>query len=161
MAELLSIPTVNADLAEIGQSEPVAVLDNFLFGRGELEQYVKGVPHHTDDWPAVEYFSSKLLSRTWSWRDNFDVLLSHREPVIPLLHWGGMDEAQRQSVTEGLETSWTASTHNLAGHALFLHNEPEAALAEFATALELNPEDEEPWEYTRFYLAGKGLPAGM
>jgi len=161
MAELLAIPTVQADLAEIGQTDPVALLDNFLFGRKELERYVQGVPFHTDDWPAVEYFSSKLLSRTFSWRDNFDVLLEHREPVIPLLHWGGMDQEQRRSVTEGLERSWAASSHNLAGHALFLHGDPEAALVEFATALELNPGDEEPWEYTRFYLVGKGLPAGM
>ncbi len=81
MAELLAIPAVRADLEDIGQTDPVRILDNFLFGRETLESYVKGVPFHTDDWPAVEYFSSKLLSRTWSWRDNFDTLLGQRHPV--------------------------------------------------------------------------------
>jgi len=161
MAELLAIPSVNADLQDIGQTDPVRILDNFLFGREALERYVQGVPFHTDDWPAVEYFSSKLLSRTWSWRDNFDVLLSYRHPVMPLLEWGGMAAEERQRISGELDLSYRASSHNLAGHALFLHGEEEAALEAFAAALELNPEDREPWEFTRFYLEGKGLPAGM
>ncbi len=161
MAELLAIPSVAADLEDVGQTDPVHILDNFLFGRETLERYVQGVPFHTDDWPAVEYFSSKLLSRTWSWRDNFDVLLSQREPVLPLLEWGDMEAEERQRITAELERSYQATGHNLAGQALFLHGEEEPALEQFATALELNPDDQEPWEYTRFFLTGKGFPAGM
>jgi len=161
MAELLAIPSVQADLEDIGQIDPVLILDNFLFGRGELERYVQGVPYHTDDWPAVEYFSSRLLSRTWSWRDNFDALLGCREPVLPLLEWGGMAAEERQRITEGLQRSYEATGHNLAGQSLFLHDEHEASLEQFAAALALNPEDREPWEYTRFYLEGRGFPAGM
>lgn len=161
MAELLAIPSVRADLEDVGQTDPVLILDNFLFGRGELERYVQGVPYHTDDWPAVEYFSSRLLSRSWSWRDNFDVLLGYREPVLPLLEWGGMDAGERERITAGLERSYEATGHNLAGQSLVLHGEQEACLERFAEALALNPNDREPWEYTRFYLEGRGFPAGM
>lgn len=161
MAELLAIPSVRADLEDIGQTDPVRILDNFLFGREVLERYVAGVPFHTDDWPAVEYFSSKLLSRTWSWRDNFDVLLSCREPVIPLLDWGGMPAEERLRLTAELELSYRATGHNLAGHSLFLHGEQDPMLEQFAEALELNPGDREPWEYTRFFLEGRGFPAGQ
>jgi spermidine synthase len=161
MAELLAIPSVRTDLEDIGQTDPVRILDNFLFGREALERYVQGVPFHTDDWPAVEYFSSRLLSRTWSWRDNFDVLLGYRQPVIPLLDWGGMSEEERLRITAGLQGSYEATGHNLAGQLLVLQGEQEPALEEFAEALRLGPDDEEPWEYTRFYLAGRGFPAGM
>lgn len=161
LAELLAIPSVQADLEDIGQTDPVRILDNFLFGREALERCVQGVPYHTDDWPAVEYFSSRLLSRTFSWRDNFDMLLGYREPVLPLLDWGDMAAAERQRITAGLKRSWEATGRNLAGQSLFLHGEPEASLELFAEALALNPEDREPWEYTRFYLEGRGLPAGM
>lgn len=143
--EAMSIPGVAADLKEIGVTGPCALLDHFLFGRNQLAPWVQDVNPHTDDLLSVEYESSRVLSRTASWRINFLSLLTGRVPVTGYLQSNTLDPAVYKRY-------YDATTLNLRGQAYFVSKNLSEAKKLFAEAHKMNPEEWDPYEYYHFHF---------
>ena len=82
LIERLSIPAVNADLAETNYDNVLEILTNFVAAGDELKKYSEKAPFNSDDFPVVEF------SRVMSVAVNTDVtesLLRIKQPILPYL----------------------------------------------------------------------------
>ncbi|MFB0518649.1 MAG: spermidine synthase, partial [Acidobacteriota bacterium] len=140
---------VRLDPQVAGVEEVFHLLDYFVMGEEEVRRYAGEGPLHTDDYPAIEYLASKVISREASWHWNFRVLLSRRVPVLPYLINFGNNDLEREEILSTLERFYRATTHNLWGQLYYLERRYKEMASELEKIPEINPDDLEPWEYFR------------
>ena len=128
-------PRVAADLAEVGITSTVQVLDFFLMGDRAVAEFSRPGRLNTDDHPRLEFLAPRSLRRRQSWVENFAALRLAREPIDPYLV--GADAAWR-----GRLAQWYAgTTGKLAGQSYELQGHVTEALKAYAEGVVLNPED--------------------
>jgi spermidine synthase len=76
-------PRVRGELADLGIQGPADLAACFLVGGQPLRRWLRRVPPHVDDLPAVEYDEASLLERDWSWLETFEALLARRPAAPP------------------------------------------------------------------------------
>ncbi|UCH95575.1 MAG: fused MFS/spermidine synthase [Candidatus Aminicenantes bacterium] len=143
----LAIPAVAADLREINCQTSYKILDFFLFANQKVEEFVGGVPLHTDDNMAVEYLSGRALSRSLTTYFNYVLLLNHRTPVEHYLVNLEAAGETKEDILEILRRYWAATTCNLEGQRLFRAGRKDEAFEQFDRIPLYNLEDREPVEY--------------
>jgi spermidine synthase len=141
MERALEIPSVRDSLATVGLHSSHAVLDFFVAQGRELDDFVRDVPLHHDDLPWVEFESATILDRTGSWRVNFDHVIAARHSVLPYLRGADPGYAEVQARWEA------ATTEQLQGQRALLGSDVPGLRAAFERAIEINPDDREPWEF--------------
>jgi spermidine synthase len=127
------IPQVREDLAEIGYTHALDLLDNLILGDRAIRRALAGVEPHHDDMPRAEYESSRKGAVRQNWLDSFDWLLQHRESFGDYLADPGEWSAERV-MGHGL-----ASASVVRAHRAYVNCEGETALELSAEALEQLP----------------------
>ena len=140
---------VRLDLQEAGVEKVFHLLDYFVMGEEEVRRYAGEGPLHTDDYPAIEYLASKVISREASWHWNFRAFVSQRVPVLSYLINFSKSDLEREEILSTLEKFYQATTHNLRGQLYFLEGRYKEMASEMEQIPEINPDDLEPWEYFR------------
>ncbi len=74
LSRRLAAPAVAADLAEVGITSTVQVLDFFLLGDRAVEAFSRSGRLNTDDHPRLEFFAPMSLKRRQSWAEDFAAL---------------------------------------------------------------------------------------
>ncbi len=74
-------PVVSQELSEIGMPVPGSLASAFLCGPAEVERITREIPPHTDDIPAVEYESGRLLDSRGVWFQTFVLLTRNMTPL--------------------------------------------------------------------------------
>jgi len=141
---------VRRDLQEVGVKGVFHLFDYFVMGEEEVRRYAGEGPLHTDDYPAIEYLASKVISREGSWCWNFRALINQRVPVLPYLINYGNNDQERKEVLRTLERFYQATTYNLRGQLYFLEGKSREMVLEMEKIPKINPDDPEPWDYLRF-----------
>ena len=126
------VPEVREDLAEIGYTHALDLLDNLILGDRAIRRALADVEAHHDDRPRVEYESSRRGGVRQNWLDSFDWLLEHRESFGDYLADHGEWSAER------VTGHALASASMMRAHRAYV-NCDESALERSAEALEQRP----------------------
>jgi predicted negative regulator of RcsB-dependent stress response len=86
---------------------------------------------------------------------NLTAMRDHRESVLPLLTNTGRTEAERADVSERLQRRFDAGYYSLSGDILLSMGRQEEAMAEYNTALLIDPEDK---NWMNSIWRGRGPP---
>ncbi len=131
---LAAVP-VARDLAEVGITSTVQVLDFFMLGDRAVAEFSRSGRLNTDDHPRLEFLAPRSLRRLQSWAEDFAALRLAREPIEPYLV--GDDPAWRVRLSK-----WYAgTTWKLAGQSYELETHADEALKAYTEGVRLNPED--------------------
>ena len=126
---------VAGDLAEVGMTSTVQVLDFFMLGDRAVAEFSRSARLNTDDHPRLEFLAPRSLRRLQSWTEDFAALRLSREPIEPYLVNANAAWLTRMS-------KWYAgTTWKLAGQSLELETRPGEALKAYTEGVRLNPED--------------------
>jgi spermidine synthase len=77
----VSLPSVRADLAEVGEDDPAVLLSNLILAPPAVSAWVETSPPHTDDLPTVEYGSGRVLGYGRTWYATLSDLASRRSRI--------------------------------------------------------------------------------
>jgi spermidine synthase len=135
LAARLGASPVAADLAEVGITSTIQVLDFFLMGDRGVETFGRPGRLSTDDHPRLEFLAPRSLRRKQSWLENLAAILRDREPLDPYLL--NADDTWRARLSRWYDgTTW-----KLAGQVHELEGDVIAALAAYRKGVRRNPED--------------------
>jgi spermidine synthase len=135
LSRRLSDPPVAADLAEVGISSTIQLLDFFMLGDRAVADFSRTGKLNTDDHPRLEFTAPKTGKRRQSFVDNFAAIRLAREPIAPYL--SGADPVWR----ERLKRWYDGTTFKLAGQSLELEGRGPEAIDAYAEGVLLNRED--------------------
>jgi spermidine synthase len=77
----MKIPAVAASLEEIGITNAFQLIANYMMGRAQMLEFVKGVDPLHDDWPVVEFSAPRIGKKGVLIKgDNLAALMKYREP---------------------------------------------------------------------------------
>lgn len=138
LAAQLSGPVL-ADLLLIRAHDPERILDYLITADDGVAELAGDAPFHTDDRPAVEYESAKVLERRATVYNNLREVALVRGPPFPYL--------TGQYNRERLERFYEATTHSLLAQGLQLLGRTADAKEEYLQSVAINPEDMEPVDF--------------
>lgn len=78
-------PGIADELRGVGYASPEDLLADVLLAGPPLRDWVRDVPPHVDDRPAVEYESGRVLSREGAWAIGFRSVLAAARGPAPIL----------------------------------------------------------------------------
>ena len=135
LAQRLAESPVAADLAAVGITSALQLLDFFMLGDRAVAAFSATGRIDTDDHPRLEFLAPQSLRRKQSWIDNFAALRGAREPIEPYLV--GASTAERAAFARWYDgTTW-----KLAGQSLELEGNVAEALDAYARGVRANPQD--------------------
>jgi spermidine synthase len=135
LARRISDDLIAADLAEVGITSTMQLLDFFLLGDRAVADFSRSGWLNTDDHPRLEFLAPLSMQRKQSFMDNFAALRHAREPLDPYLT--GASPADRAAIAR-----WYAgTTWKLAGHSFELEARVADTLNAYTECLRNNPED--------------------
>jgi spermidine synthase len=92
-------PAISGELADIGLSRPADLLPLLLATEEELAPWMRVVPPHSDELPAVEYESGALLHKDLPWLGTFTRLLALRPDEPPAAWLAALPAGERDVAT--------------------------------------------------------------
>jgi spermidine synthase len=135
LARRLAEAPVARDLAEVGITSAVQVLDFFMLGDRAVADFSGTGQLNTDDHPRLEFLAPRSLRRQQSWAEDFAAVRLAREPIGPYLVGEGPAWRAR------LERWHAGTTWKLAGQSYEIEGRAAEALSAYAEGVRLNPED--------------------
>ena len=131
----LAAGPVARDLAEVGFTTTIQVLDFFLLGDRAVADFSRTGRLNTDDHPRLEFLAPRSLRRLQSWAEDFAALRLAREPIDAYLAGADPDWRAR------LARWYAGTTWKLAGQSLELESRAAEALAAYTEGVLHNPDD--------------------
>jgi spermidine synthase len=156
VSEKLARDPVLEDLRSLNVTDPVDFLSWFVMGEETLAEYVGRGLVNTDNHPYMEFTPAMAYFAADRYRlANLTAMRDHRESVLPLLTNTGRTEAERADVSERLQRRFDAGYYSLSGDILLSMGRQEEAMAEYNTALLIDPEDK---NWMNSIWRGRGPP---
>jgi spermidine synthase len=138
----LEMQSVQHELEMLNVSDPIDFLSSFVMGEEALATYVGEAAINTDNHPYLEfvpamaYFASDMyLVHNWG------NLVNSRESVFSLLVNVGEGDEEVAAVAEKVQKRFQATGHSIRGDILLRLGVKEQAVAEYTTALQIDPEE--------------------
>ena len=140
LARKLARPEVREELALLDVRGPIDLLGWFIMDAETLASYTGDIGLNTDNHPYLEFTPAMayFVSDYYRIRTLVD-LLELREPVLPLLTNLGDTEEEAEAVEERIRRRFNAIHHSLTGDIQLLLGNQDRAMAEFRTALRVDP----------------------
>ncbi len=142
-------PGIFSDLSKVNGDSPFKILDYHVISGKDIGDFTRDIPPHIDDYPAVEYESSRILDRQGSWLHNFEELIKARKICSPDL--SGYSETEKETINAELDRYFSATSLNLEAQRLILHRNGEEAVKLFMEKESINPVDPDPIEYEQIF----------
>jgi spermidine synthase len=136
----LETENVQHELEMLNVTGPIDFLSSFVMGEEALARYVGDAAINTDNHPYLEfvpamaYFVSDMYL-VHNWQN----LMDSRESVLSLLVNMGESDEEIAAVAERVDTRFEATGHSIGGDILLRLGMKEQAMAEYNTALEIDP----------------------
>ncbi len=140
----LASPRIMNDLHRIGYKNPLAIFDNWVMDEKALLKSTLHTPLHTQDLPAVEFESTRLLEKESTWVENFRWLYTLKQPLTQLLPPG------KPFPISNLKKAEQVRDLTLQGHMFFLDCKNENAVETYKIASKIDPTHKEPIEWATF-----------
>ncbi len=152
VVELMSIPSVKADLEEIRLSDPYALLGSLALSPASVDRYCSLVPINSDDHPILEFSAGRYPTRTAYWVINHADFLRFRSSIVPYLCFSRTDESQSNIVRKTMARYESADIHVDKARLCELTDEARGIpkmfrmltleqREEYEKALQINPDD--------------------
>ncbi len=83
VSELMSMPSIKADLDEIRLGNPYALLGSLVLDPAACERYSSSAPTNSDDHPTLEFSAGRHVGNVRTWAANYADFLRFRSSIIP------------------------------------------------------------------------------
>ncbi|MCP4250756.1 MAG: hypothetical protein GY778_27275 [bacterium] len=142
IAERMTRPAVQGDLAAVGLDNPYKLAACLLLAEEDVGRYAGAGPVHTDNLPVLDYLTPGSTNRN-TLAVNLNKMLARRSDAATYItRWP--DDSDPASVQATWRRWFEAAGHLMAGHAILRSTDPDRAApaaAHYKSAAELTPED--------------------
>jgi spermidine synthase len=159
MTELMSMPSIRADLEEIRLENPYAFLASLVMSPTESRRYSDHSPVHSDDYPTLQFSAGRNLTHVSYWALNLEQFMSFQSSIIPYLRFPRTRDEKAEAALETMMRYERSAVHlnevklsELIDEAregkLFVRVLTPGRRKELEKALQINPDDKN----ARFFL---------